>query len=96
MLIRQSGQATTNADKATKTIHITMKPGVCVGCRICELACSLSQKGIINPQESNILVHITENGEVELEIAQECSCVEGRAHCVELCPVDALQADPGD
>ncbi|KIX12789.1 4Fe-4S ferredoxin [Dethiosulfatarculus sandiegensis] len=75
---------------------MTIKPGICVGCRICELACSLSQKNLFNPQESNILVHITETGEVELEIVQECSCVGGRAYCAELCPVDALQADPGD
>lgn len=62
-------------------------PGVCVGCRLCELACSLTHEGLINPYLARIKVtQIREAGLAEPAICRHCS----PAPCAQACPTQAL------
>ena len=59
----------------------------CVGCRICELACSFQQTNEFNPEASKIRIYFGDDGELIIK-TKECEC--DRPLCVELCPVHAL------
>ncbi len=66
-------------------------PGVCVGCRLCELACSLNHEGMINPYLARIKVtQIREAGVAEPTICRHCR----PAPCEEACPNEALSPSP--
>ena len=73
-----------------------MRPGItvneknCVGCRICELACSLTRTETLTPQKSFIRVNVKPNGTVGIEILSGCPSCQGDPLCVELCPTGAL------
>lgn len=68
-------------------------PGVCVGCRLCELACSLAHEGVINPYQARIRVtQIREAGVAEPTICRHCS----PAPCAQACPTQALSPSPED
>lgn len=66
-------------------------PGVCVGCKLCELACSLTHEGVINPYLARIKVtQIREEGMAEPTICRHCN----PAPCEEACPAEALSPSP--
>ena len=61
--------------------------GVCVGCQLCELACSLTHEGVMNPYLSRIRVNqIREEGVIEPTICHQCN----PAPCEQSCPTKAL------
>ena len=70
--------------------------GTCVGCRLCELACSFHHNGVFSPEKSSIKVsRDNQNGEIELFIDSTCDSCEGEASplCVEYCIYGALKED---
>jgi carbon-monoxide dehydrogenase iron sulfur subunit len=68
-------------------IHCEIK--TCVGCRMCEVACSTFHSGAVSPSLARIRVAKLE--EVGLDLAVAClSCAEKT--CLE-CPTEALSAD---
>jgi len=65
----------------------------CVGCRICEIVCSLRNTGEINPAKSRIRVVRFEPEGNALSFPFMCmKCVE--APCKSICPTGAISDDP--
>jgi len=67
---------------------------VCVGCRICELACSFHHNGVFSPDASSIKVsRDNQNGEIGLSIDSTCDlCVEESVpQCIKYCVYGALK-----
>ncbi len=60
----------------------------CVGCRICELACSFQRQQEFNPASSNIKIYFADDGRLSINV-QNCDCT--RPLCLDLCPVQALR-----
>ena len=74
---------------STKHKFVDVDPEKCIGCKICELACSLekSEKKAFNPLRSRIhLVRLFP----ALNIALTCRLCE-KTPCVRACPEDALK-----
>ena len=66
-----------------------VKKSLCVNCRICEMACSLSKIGAINPVKARIWVHRNAKG---INIPMMCRhCLS--PPCAEVCPVEAISRD---
>lgn len=63
----------------------------CVGCRICELACSFVLKGSFNPSGSNIRVYFRDDGGLSIEVPSDCVCEEKGPLCVDMCPTRAIE-----
>jgi len=61
--------------------RITVQPGKCIGCRLCEAVCSLNRTGKIIPEESCITVRRdVEKDQCALEVCLQCSdkpCLDG-------------------
>ena len=74
-----------------------MKPKVlvfdskkCIGCRLCELICSMTHFQVTNPTKSRI--RIIRDDETQLDLATYChSCVD--AECIKACEFNALSRD---
>ena len=63
----------------------------CVGCRLCEMICSLSHEGECSTSRSRIkIVRDEEFGDNLVSLCLQCA--EG--YCVESCPSGALTRDP--
>ena len=61
----------------------------CTGCRVCELACSITKQGEFNPKKSYIRVLANKDFGVYLPVLKtECDFC---GKCVELCPGQALK-----
>ncbi len=72
------------------TIHkwkfISADPEKCVGCQVCEYACSMEKEGVFNPLKSRIrVVRINQL----INLAVTCRLCEDPP-CVAACPRDAL------
>jgi carbon-monoxide dehydrogenase iron sulfur subunit len=66
---------------------ILIDPEKCTGCRICEIVCSLTKEGVINPTRSRI--QVVKVDPVSLSIPVVCQqCYD--APCIAVCPVGAL------
>ena len=64
--------------------------GKCVGCRICEMACSLTQTGVCNPASSRRrVIHFEETA---LDVPMQCQQCDDPA-CMNICPVKAIEFD---
>ena len=75
----------------TTAIRLAVDTDRCVGCRICELACSYYNEKWFSPEDSRIRVTFDDTGGVEIEIPDRCTCeAADQPLCVELCPSDAL------
>ncbi|MBW1838685.1 MAG: 4Fe-4S dicluster domain-containing protein, partial [Deltaproteobacteria bacterium] len=62
----------------------------CTGCRICEIACSLYQKGVCSPIKSAIRIIKWEKEGVDVPIVcQQCES----PLCAAVCPSDAIFRD---
>ncbi len=60
----------------------------CVGCRICELVCSLKHYNLINPRRGRIRVYREE----ERDVIETCRfCKDPK--CVEACPTGAMHLE---
>ncbi|MFA4964489.1 MAG: 4Fe-4S dicluster domain-containing protein [Thermoleophilia bacterium] len=69
--------------------RITVDVEKCVGCRICELACSLKNYGECNPSRARIFIVRDEDGGAVATIPVLCQQCED-ALCVAMCPAAAL------
>ena len=63
---------------------------VCTGCRTCEIVCSISHGGEINPQEARIRIHQEEDRGLDVPVVcQQCSFTI----CRSVCPAKAISRD---
>ncbi len=68
--------------------YITIENGLCTGCGICELRCSLAHENVFSPTLSRI--HIERNwkdGTFSPHMCRQCDDLP----CVEACPTGSLQ-----
>ena len=69
---------------------LVLEPKKCIGCRLCELICSMTHFKVTNPTKSRI--RIIRDDEAQLDLAIYChSCVD--AACIKACEFDALSRD---
>jgi len=72
--------------KPTLTVDATL----CIGCRICEVACSLRFTAAVRPAEARLAV--LKMADSQIDLPQIChQCIE--PPCSASCPVDALVRD---
>jgi len=62
----------------------------CTGCRICEIACSLTNEGAVSPERSRVRVYTLPPG---LDIPVVCVQCQ-QAPCIEACPQKLISRDP--
>lgn len=63
----------------------------CIGCRICELACSMSQKNTFCPGIAKIKVHLVGIPEVPVPVfSRHCDSCGGKPVCLKYCPVGCI------
>jgi Fe-S-cluster-containing hydrogenase component 2 len=64
----------------------------CTGCRQCEVACSFEKEGLFNPAHSRIRIFdVHSQARFVPYTCTQCD----QAWCRNVCPVDAIQIDPG-
>ena len=64
--------------------------GKCVGCRTCEMACSLTQTGVCNPASSRRrVIHFDK---IALDVPMQCQQCDDPA-CMNICPSKAIYLD---
>ena len=68
---------------------VTVNPAKCVGCRLCELACSLKNTGEFNPARARIQVI---GFEEVFSLPITCFQCE-KPYCAEVCPSGAITRD---
>lgn len=72
---------------------ILVDPDKCVGCRTCEVACSLKHLGVVDPSRSRIKsLRYEKMGEYAFNIPVVCQQCE-TPMCMEVCPVKAISKD---
>lgn len=73
----------------------TLPEDVCVGCNLCELACSLFHEDVVNPRRSRIQIHraATDAAGNYWDYPVVCRQCE-HVYCVEACPVDCFTVNP--
>lgn len=75
-------------------MRIARNTEACVGCRLCELACSFHHTRGFSPEASSIRVSMdNQNGEIRLSIDSTCDLCKGedRPLCIEYCLYGALK-----
>lgn len=70
--------------------HLSVRPEKCLGCRTCELYCSMGHGGVYNPRMAN--VNVVAYDEAAISIPVMCMQCE-KACCMEVCPVGAIYRD---
>ena len=73
---------------------VTIDAARCVGCRLCELACSFGRHGHFNPQEAAVQVTFLDDGSLSLTVGSDCAGCR-RPLCADFCPVGAITATGG-
>ncbi len=73
-------------------VEIKTHPGECVGCLICQLACSFTYEKLFNPSAAHIKINRSGEG-FEIAFAQECNKC---GICSQYCVYGALEAIRGD
>lgn len=71
--------------------QLMIKPEKCLGCRTCELVCSMNHYGVFNPRQGNVSVFSYEEAMVSIPVM--CMQCED-ACCLNVCPVGAISRDP--
>lgn len=78
----------------SRTFGILRNPGLCFGCRTCELACSFHHTGFFAPEQSSIRVsRSNQTGVITWHLNSSCDgCKEeGIPLCVRYCSYGALR-----
>lgn len=80
-------------EEATAKRFLSVNPEKCIGCSICEFACSLEKENTLNPIKSRIRII---RGPPFIYVATTCRQCEDTP-CIRACPKDALHqsADTG-
>ncbi len=69
---------------------LVVDPEKCVGCRLCEIACSMQKTGRVNPTQARISVTIfDEEGFYMPVVCNQCD----QAWCRAACPAAAIEKD---
>ena len=71
--------------------HVTHMSEICSGCRTCEIACSLTHEGVINPERArnSVSKDIYKGHIVDVLYCQQCDDPK----CLLACPTGALHVD---
>ncbi|MFZ5632787.1 MAG: 4Fe-4S dicluster domain-containing protein [Bacillota bacterium] len=68
-------------------MRLYFEPQKCIGCHLCELACSSKKRGVFNPKLAHIRVASEYiHGNIRVDIALCTHCEE----CIKTCPVGAI------
>lgn len=67
-------------------MNITVDKQECMGCRVCELACSQKHFGVYNPNLARLRIAATFPLPSAPKMCFQCA----KPHCVEACPTGAL------
>ena len=68
-------------------LHVTVHPGKCTGCRLCELACSEAKAGVYRPSVSRIrVVNFLKEGVSVPLLCRQCD----ECGPLDVCPEDAI------
>jgi Fe-S-cluster-containing hydrogenase component 2 len=76
---------------------LMFNPELCIGCRICELICSLTKFGECNPKKS--MIRVLRNEELNVNIITlriACDLCNGKEMCVHFCPTKAITFEGRD
>ncbi|MFX0069474.1 MAG: 4Fe-4S dicluster domain-containing protein [Candidatus Hermodarchaeota archaeon] len=69
---------------------LVFEPKKCIGCKLCELYCSMSHFNVTNPTKSRIRIIRDPNS--QLDLATYChQCID--APCIQACDFEALSRD---
>lgn len=69
-------------------------PDKCVGCRLCEISCSMSKENVFNPKKARIKVFMIGIPELPVPIfSRHCDTCGGKPQCLKYCPVGCITFD---
>ncbi len=72
-----------------KFLHVD--PETCIGCRLCELACSMVREKTFNPKKARIKVHLVGIPEIPVPVyTRNCDTCGDDPTCLKYCPVAAI------
>jgi len=71
--------------------HVITDMTKCTGCRMCELACSMFHKGVFDPTQAKIKVHLIGLPEIPVPVLKmDCNYCSGDPTCVKYCVTEAI------
>lgn len=74
-------------------MNLAFNPAKCIGCKLCQLACSAVQEGLFNPQKARLKIVSEYGAEGGILIkAQICNFCQA---CGNACPVGAITLENG-
>jgi carbon-monoxide dehydrogenase iron sulfur subunit len=77
--------------------HLKITPEKCIGCKSCEVACSLANEGEMNPSKSRIKMLAFVEGKYNLPYNVVMTCKQcADAPCLPSCPVKAISRSKGN
>ena len=76
---------------------LSVNPDICIGCRLCELACSMTKENTFNPKKARIKVHFVGIPEVPVPVfSRHCDSCGGKPQCLKYCPVGCISFVEGN
>ncbi len=68
-----------------------VNPEICIGCRLCEMACSMTKENTFNPKKARIKIHMVGIPEVPVPVFnRHCDTCGGKPQCLKFCPVGCI------
>lgn len=85
------GKAQIKKKRAKGTKRLIFEPGLCTGCRACEMACSYRHEKLYSSALARL--HVVKLEEIGVDILSTClRCID--APCALACPTEAIVQDP--
>ncbi len=70
---------------------LSVNSDICIGCRLCELACSMTKEGVFNPKKARIKITFYDIPEVPVPVfSRHCDSCGGKPQCLKYCPVGCI------